>query len=60
LITVPFSQLGFSVGVLMFPLGALASLFSFQLALVIYGATTVFYIAWPLLREARARRESPG
>jgi uncharacterized membrane protein len=56
MIGVPFSLLGFSTGMLMFPLGTIVALFNAQLALVIYGGTTVFYIALPLLREARTRR----
>jgi uncharacterized membrane protein len=56
LITVPFSVLGFSTGLLTYPFGTLVAQFNAQLALVVYGGTTVFYIVLPLLREARMRR----
>jgi uncharacterized membrane protein len=56
LISVPFSLLGFSTGLLMFPFGTLVAQFNARVALVIYAGTTVFYIALPLLREARVRR----
>jgi uncharacterized membrane protein len=59
LVTVPYSFVGSALGQLMYPLGTLVSIFSAQLGLVIYGATTAFYIALPLIREARTKRESP-
>lgn len=54
----PFNVISFSAGQLLYPLGALVSLASARAALLIYGATLVFYIALPLYREARARQQS--
>jgi len=56
--TGPFGVIAFSTGQLLYPLGALVSLASAPAALLIYGATLVFYIALPLYREARTRQRS--
>jgi uncharacterized membrane protein len=53
MLTVPFSIVGFSTGLLLFPLATLVALFNSDAALVIYAGTTLFYIALPLFREAR-------
>jgi len=53
---VPVNILGFTFGQLMYPVGAVLSLLSSQLGLLIYGGTMVFYIVLPLVREAQARR----
>src|SRR5438094_9877066 len=56
LFTTPFSLLGFSTGMLAYPLGTVIALFNYQLALAIYAATAVFYMVLPLLRERRMRQ----
>ena len=56
LFTTPFSLLGFSLGQLSYPIGTLLALWSYQLAIAIYAATAVFYMAFPLIREAQLRR----
>jgi len=55
----PFNVIAFSTGQLLYPLGALLSLVSAELALLIYGGTMIFYTALPLVREARERSELP-
>jgi len=56
LFTTPFSLLGFSTGMLAYPLGTVIALFNYQLALAVYAATAVFYMVLPLLRERRMRQ----
>jgi len=56
LFTTPFSLLGFSLGQLSYPIGTLLAVWSYQLAIAIYAATAVFYMAFPLIREAQLRR----
>lgn len=56
LFTTPFSLLGYSLGQLTYPMAAVIALFSYQVALVIYAATALFYAAFPLVREAQLRR----
>lgn len=50
--------LGFSTGMLAYPLGTVIALFNYQLALTVYAATAVFYTVLPLLRERRTRERS--
>lgn len=56
LFTTPFSLLGYSLGQLLYPLATVIAFFSYQIAIAIYAATAVFYLAFPLVREARLRR----
>jgi hypothetical protein len=60
LFTTPFSLLGYSVGQLAYPIATVIALFNYQLALLIYGAVAVFYLVWPLVREAQLRRSPPS
>ena len=46
----------FTIGQLLYPLGTVLSLVSTRLALAIYAAMVVYYGAYPLVYEARARR----
>jgi uncharacterized membrane protein len=48
---VPFDWLGFSTGLLLFPLATLLALVSFKLSLAIYACVTLFYMGLPLVRE---------
>lgn len=54
----PTSLLGFSFGQLSYPVATVIAFFSYQVALAIYAATAGFYMVFPLLREAQARRTS--
>jgi TMEM175 potassium channel family protein len=54
----PFSLLGFSTGQLSYPLATVIALFNYQVALVIYAATAIFYMVLPLLRERLVRESS--
>lgn len=56
LFTTPFSLLGFSFGQLAYPAATLLAFVSYQAALAIYAATALFYMAFPLIREAQIRR----
>jgi len=56
LFTTPFSLLGFSMGLLAYPLATVIALFSYEVALAMYAATAIFYAAFPLIREAQLRR----
>ena len=56
LFTTPFSLLGYSVGQLAYPTATVIAFFNYQLAIVIYAAVAVFYLALPLIREAQVRR----
>ncbi len=56
LCTTPFSRLGYSLGQLAYPVGTVVALFSYEVALAIYAATALFYLAFPLVREAQLRR----
>jgi uncharacterized membrane protein len=47
----PFDWLGFSTGLLLFPLATLLALVSFKLSLAIYACVTVFYLVLPIVRE---------
>jgi uncharacterized membrane protein len=47
----PFDWLGFSIGLLLFPLATLLALVSFKLSLAIYACVTVFYLVLPIVRE---------
>jgi uncharacterized membrane protein len=55
LFTTPFSLLGFSLGQLAYPAATAIALVSYQAALAIYAATALFYLVFPLIREAQAR-----
>ena len=55
LFTTPFSLLGYSLGQLAYPLATLIAVFNYQVALAIYAAVALFYLAFPLVREARLR-----
>jgi uncharacterized membrane protein len=54
----PFSLLGFSTGQLSYPVGTVIALFNYQVALVIFAATAIFYMVLPLLRERFLRDSS--
>ena len=56
LFTTPFSLLGFSVGQLSYPAATVIALFSYQVAIGIYAVTALFYVVFPLTREAQVRR----
>lgn len=56
LFTTPFSLLGYSLGQLLYPLATVIAFFSYEVAIAIYAATALFYLAFPLVREARLRR----
>ena len=56
LFTTPFSLLGYSLGQLGYPVATVIAFFSYQLALAIYAALAVFYLVFPLIREAQLRR----
>jgi hypothetical protein len=56
MLTVPFSIVGFSTGLLLFPLATLVALLNADAALVIFAGTTVFYIVLPLVREESTRQ----
>lgn len=56
----PFNVLGFSAGQLLYPLGAVLSLVSFQLALLVYAFTLAFYIALPIYMQSRTRDSARG
>ncbi len=59
LFTTPFSLLGFSTGQLSYPLATVLALFNYyQVALVIFAATAIFYMVLPLLRERLLRESS--
>lgn len=60
LFTTPFSLLGYSLGQLGYPAATVIALFSYQLALAIYAALALFYLAFPLVREAQLRRSRPS
>jgi hypothetical protein len=57
LFTTPFSLLGYSLGQLLYPLATVIALFSYQPAIAIYAAVAIFYLAFPLIREAQLRRQ---
>jgi len=57
-INTPFDLLGYSFGQFTYPLGVVFSFLSWYLALFLYALTLVFYIALPLVREARTRAAS--
>lgn len=59
LFTTPFSLVGYSLGQLAYPVATVIAAFNYQLALGIYAAVAVFYLLWPLVREARFRRSPP-
>jgi uncharacterized membrane protein len=48
----------YSIGQLLYPLGTVVSLVNARVALVIYAAMVVYYAGYPLVREARFKRES--
>jgi len=56
LLTVPFDFLAFSTGQALYPLGTVVAFFSARIALAIFAATALFYVALPLIREAQQRR----
>lgn len=60
LFTTPFSLLGYSLGQLGYPVGTVVAFFSYQLALAIYAALAVFYLVFPLVREAQLNRSQPS
>jgi uncharacterized membrane protein len=51
----PFDWLGFSTGLLLFPLATLLALVSFKLSLAIYACVTLFYLVLPIVRERLMR-----
>ncbi len=55
LFTTPFSLIGYSLGQLGYPVGTVVAFFNYQVALGIYAALAFFYLAFPLVREARLR-----
>ena len=56
LFTTPFSLLGFSLGQLSYPVATVIAVYSYQIAIAIYAGTALFYLGFPLIREARTRR----
>jgi uncharacterized membrane protein len=48
---VPLDWLGFALGLVLYPVATLLSLWDFQLALVLYGFIVLFYFALPIVRE---------
>ncbi len=54
----PFSLLGFSTGQLSYPVATVIALFNYQVALVIFAATAIFYLVLPLLRERLTQQSS--
>ena len=55
LFTTPFSLVGYSLGQLAYPVGTVIAFFNYQVALVIYAALALFYLIFPLIREAQLR-----
>ena len=55
LFTTPFSLIGYSLGQLAYPVATVIAVFSYQVALAIYAVIALFYLAFPLVREARLR-----
>jgi uncharacterized membrane protein len=53
-----FNLIAFSTGQLMYPLATVVALVNAYTALAIYAGTMLFYVALPLVREARAKGES--
>jgi uncharacterized membrane protein len=51
----PFDWLGFSTGLILFPLATLLALVSFNLSLAIYACVTLFYLVLPIVRERVTR-----
>jgi uncharacterized membrane protein len=60
LFTTPFSLLGYSVGQLAYPAGTVIAYFNYAIAIVIFAAVAVFYLLFPLIREAQLRRSPPS
>ena len=60
LFTTPFSLLGYSLGQLGYPVATVIAFFSYQLSLAIYAALALFYLVFPLIREAQLRRLPPS
>src|SRR5690348_16503371 len=54
----PFAFGRYSIGQLLYPLGAVVSLVNAGVALVIYAAMVVYYAGYPLVREAAIKRRS--
>jgi len=52
---VPLDWVGFSIGLVLYPLATLLTLASYQFALAIYGFIVVFYLSLPVAREYLAR-----
>jgi uncharacterized membrane protein len=59
LFTTPFSLLGYSLGQVAYPAATLLALVNYELAIAIYAAIAVFYLVFPLYREALLRRSQP-
>ena len=55
LFTTPFSLLGYSLGQLVYPVATVIAIFNYQVAIAIYALTALFYLAFPLIREAQLR-----
>ena len=56
LFTTPFSLVGYSLGQLAYPVATVIAFFNYQTALAIYAALALFYLAFPLIREAQLRK----
>ena len=56
LFTTPFSLVGYSLGQLAYPVATVIAFFNYQTALAIYAALALFYLAFPLVREAQLRK----
>ena len=59
-VMVPLDWVGFSLGLVLWPLATLAALFSVGVALVLYAFVVVFYVVLPIVREDRARAAQSG
>ena len=57
---VPLDWIGFSIGLVLYPLATLLTLLSYQFALAIFGFIVVFYLSLPIAREYLARSTDAG
>jgi len=56
----PLDWVGFSLGLVLWPLATLSAFFSVGVALVLYAFVVVFYVVLPIIREDRALAERSG
>jgi uncharacterized membrane protein len=57
---VPLDWVGFSLGLVLWPLATLSAFFSVGVALALYAFVVVFYVVLPIVREDRARAAQSG